>query len=199
MAKIGAMTQAGPFRTPAAGRFISLAEALSAARRLTLVRTPGDTKRVSVADPSGITQLGAYALDPLRHVLHCGAREVQLTPLASRLLQELAKRPGEMVERAALIDVLWRGDFLVGDPALSRLVSEIRRAVGDDARRPRLIQTVPRQGYRLVATVEQGAAAPIRVAPWGPQAWRLANQSIAIVLGGLTVLILAAMLARLFR
>lgn len=151
------------------------------------------------ADTSGLISLGSYALDPLRHVLLCGTREVQLTPLASRLLQELAKRPGEMVERSALIDVLWRGDFLVGDPALSRLVSEVRRATGDDARQPRLIQTVPRQGYRLVATLQQEARASPAPGPWWPQAWRLANGSIAIVLGGLTLLILAAMLARLFR
>ncbi len=157
----------------------------------------GDTTGVSVVAPAGIIHLGHYALDPLRNVLLCGAREVQLTPLASRLLQELAKRPGEMVERSALIEVLWRGDFLVGDPALSRLVSEIRRATGDDARRPRLIQTVPRQGYRLVATLQQVATPPPE--PWWPQAWRLANGSIAILLGGLTLLILAAMLARLFR
>lgn len=159
----------------------------------------GDTTGVSVANPSGLIHLGSYSLDPLRHVLLCGADEVQLTPLASRLLQELAKRPGEMVERSALIDLLWRGDFLVGDPALNRLVSEIRRATGDDARQPRLIQTVPRQGYRLVATLQQGATPLLTPGPWWPQAWRLANRSIAIVLGGLTLLTLAAMLARFFR
>lgn len=158
----------------------------------------GDSAGVNVTDRSGLIQLGSYALDPLRHVLLCGAREVQLTPLASRLLQELAKRPGEMVERATLIDLLWRGDFLVGDPALSRLVSEIRRAAGDDARQPSLIQTVPRQGYRLVTTLQQVAAPPVAAPSW-PEAWRLANRSIAILLVGLTLLILAAVLARLLR
>lgn len=107
-----------------------------------------------------LIRFGRYALDPWRNVLMIEAREVALTPLAARLLEALARRPGETVERTELIETLWRGDWRVGDPALHRVVSELRRAVGDDPRRPTLVQTVPRQGYRLVAEGPAPAAAP---------------------------------------
>lgn len=141
--------------------------------------------RSNASSPDDLLRFGAFALDPRRNVLRCGPREVQLSPLGSRLLQELAKRPGEMFERAELIDALWRGDWLVGDPALSRLVSEVRRAAGDNGREPTLIQTVPRRGYRLVAAPFSGEAAAPPGAAWWPQAWRLANVSLLILIGGL--------------
>lgn len=94
--------------------------------------------------------VGEFQLDLLTNRLDRHGRAVQLSPLASRFLQELAARRGSVVERAALIDALWRGDYLVGDPALNRVVSETRRAVGDNPRNPALIQTVHRHGYRLV-------------------------------------------------
>ncbi|MBX3428334.1 MAG: winged helix-turn-helix domain-containing protein [Hyphomonadaceae bacterium] len=77
--------------------------------------------------------------------------EASVSPLVARLLAELARAPGETIERAALIAALWRDDPLIADAALNRLVSEARQAVGDDPKNPSLIQTVPRRGYRLVA------------------------------------------------
>lgn len=103
--------------------------------------------------------VGEFQLDLLTHRLDRHGRAVQLSPLASRFLQELAARRGAVVERAELIHTLWRGDHLTGDPALNRVVSETRRAVGDNPRDPALIQTVHRQGYRLVGTEGGGAAA----------------------------------------
>jgi DNA-binding winged helix-turn-helix (wHTH) protein len=146
-----------------------------------------------------LLRVGGYELDPLRHVLLLGPREVQLTPIASRLLQLLAKRPDEVVERTDIITDLWRGDFLVGDPALSRVVSEIRAAVGDDKRRPTLIQTVPRRGYRLVtAPADPARIAVAKPSQW-PLAWRMANVSLALLLGGFALLVGLAILARHYR
>ena len=101
--------------------------------------------------------VGGFQLNLLTHRLACDDRTVQLSPLASRFLQALAARPGAVVDRAALIDAMWRGDYLTGDPALNRVVSETRRAVGDDPRNPALIQTIHRHGYRLVG-VDGGEA-----------------------------------------
>ena len=108
--------------------------------------------------------VGGFQLDLLTHRLASGEKTVQLSPLASRFLQALAARPGAVVDRAALIDAMWRGDYLTGDPALNRVVSETRRAVGDDPRNPTLIQTIHRHGYRLVGGDGDEAADP---------AWRL--------------------------
>lgn len=133
--------------------------------------------------------VGGFQLDLLTHRLAAGQRTVQLSPLASRFLQALAVRPGAVVDRAALIDALWRGDYLTGDPALNRVVSETRRAVGDNPRNPALIQTVHRHGYRLVGTDGGEAADPAWRAPTSNRAlwikgglWLAAL--IAIVVGG---------------
>ena len=152
-------------------------------------------------DPGGapLLQLGAYTLDTIRNVLIHDAREGPLTPLATRLLQLLATRPGELFGRTEIVDALWRGDWRTGDPALNRLVSEIRRAARDDRSSPKLIQTVPRQGYRLVvASAECSSAAPTGFARVS-QVWRLANSTLAIVIGGFALIFLLAILARLFR
>jgi DNA-binding winged helix-turn-helix (wHTH) protein len=146
---------------------------------------------------------GGYVLDTLSHALTRAGRTMQLSPLASRLLQMLAQRPGEVVERAEIIAALWKDDWLVGDPALSRLVSELRSETGDDAKRPTLIQTVPRRGYRLVTNVGAApnivAARPARAEPHWVRAWGLANRSLLILIGGSAALLVLALLARHFR
>jgi DNA-binding winged helix-turn-helix (wHTH) protein len=159
---------------------------------------------MSALEPSGPIDLGGgYVLDPLTHVLTRGDRVVRLSPLASRLLQLLAKRPGEVVERAEIIEALWKGDWLIGDPALTRLVSELRRDTADDPKRPALIQTVPRRGYRLVTQMsgaaDGSAPAVSETPPWWQTAWRLANQSLLIMIGGAALIMTLAILVRLSR
>ena len=148
--------------------------------------------------------LGArFKLDMLSNTLELDGRAITLSPLAAQLLNLLSQRPGEVVERAVLIDKLWRGDWLIGDPALSRVVSEIRSAVGEQAKRPTLIQTVPRRGYRLVLSAPgertaRAAPSAAGVRLW-PEAWRMANSTLAIVFCGLAALTALAILARHFR
>jgi DNA-binding winged helix-turn-helix (wHTH) protein len=95
-------------------------------------------------------EIGPYILDVYGNRLMDSGREISLSPLATRFLEMLAREPGAVVDRHRIIDEIWKGDYLTGDPALHRLVSEIRRAVGDNPRNPELIQTVHRRGYRLV-------------------------------------------------
>lgn len=147
-------------------------------------------------------QIGSYTMDSRRHVLSNGHGEVQLSPLAIRFLGLLSEQPDTVVERARIIDALWRGDWLVGDPALNRLVSEIRRAVGDDPRNPKLIQTVPRRGYQLVVMAPAPqesepeeraehlaeplpAAGPPPVPRWR-EVWGLVNRTLIILFVGVS-------------
>ncbi len=74
------------------------------------------------------------------------------------LLVYLASRPGEVVSKEELGRDVWKGAF-VGDDALVSAVAALRRALGDNARRPQLLQTIPKRGYRLIASV-----APAQVA-----------------------------------
>ena len=69
-----------------------------------------------------------------------------------QMLVILAERAGEVVSRDELHEQLWT-DAIVTDKALTRLASELRKAFGDDPRDPRVIATISKNGYRLVAPV----------------------------------------------
>ena len=72
----------------------------------------------------------------------------------------LASRPGELVTRDEIQKTLWGdGQFVEFEHAINTAVRKIRGALGDDVEKPRLIETLPRKGYRFVARVEAVARA----------------------------------------
>jgi TolB-like protein len=91
---------------------------------------------------------GRYRLDP-RGGLMSGDRNVRLTPKALALLSLMAGRPGEVITKEELFAAVWP-EVAVGDAALVTCIQELRRALGDDARRPRYIETLHRRGYRFI-------------------------------------------------
>ncbi len=97
-------------------------------------------------------RIGDWRFLPRRHVLHRDDEQRRLPRRLALILAELARTPGVTVERGTLIEAAWqrRG---VDEEALSRAIAELRQALGDDAREPRYIETIPKGGYRLVATV----------------------------------------------
>jgi len=84
---------------------------------------------------------------------------VRLEPKALELLLFLLGRPGRLVTKAEIQDAVWK-DTAVTENALTRLVAQIRKALGDDAREARYVETVATRGYRFVATLEESPAAP---------------------------------------
>ncbi len=89
------------------------------------------------------------------------------------LLVHLADHAGRTVSREALFRALWPG-LIVSDDTLTQVVIKLRKALGDNARSPSYIQTVPKSGYRLLASVEP-AEVTMDLAPRG-LADRLANR-----------------------
>lgn len=79
-----------------------------------------------------------------------GPNEVRLTPKASAVLRELVRHAGELVSKEALFASVWP-DTAVGDDALTACVKEVRRALNDDPKQPRFIETRHRRGYGFVA------------------------------------------------
>ncbi|MEI7037180.1 winged helix-turn-helix domain-containing protein [Fulvimonas yonginensis] len=80
-------------------------------------------------------------------------REVALEPKAMAVLMYLARHPGHVVSASELIEAVWQGRPM-GDNPVYRCIAQLRRALGDDARAPTYIATVPTKGYRLIAQVE---------------------------------------------
>ena len=103
-------------------------------------------------------QIGDWLLVPSTHSLSCADRSHRLPRRLVDLLVCLAARPGETWSREALIEAVWSRK-VVNDEVLSRAIAELRGLLGDDARDPRYIETLPKTGYRLLAEVRSGASA----------------------------------------
>jgi eukaryotic-like serine/threonine-protein kinase len=82
------------------------------------------------------------------------------------VLAALLERPGELVTREELQRKLWPADTFVDfEHGLNKAVNKVRDALGDDADRPRFVETLPRRGYRFIAPVEIVAPAPPAALP----------------------------------
>ena len=95
-------------------------------------------------------RFGDCIVDPRAHVLTRAGKEVPLSKKAFLLLEALIEKRPQVLPHRDLRDRIWPGTF-VGYSCLAGLVSEIRRAVGDDGRRPRCVRTVHGVGYAFIA------------------------------------------------
>jgi DNA-binding winged helix-turn-helix (wHTH) protein len=75
-----------------------------------------------------------------------------LEPKVMQVLVHLASHPNEVLSKDRLLEAVWHNTF-VGDDVLVRCISEIRYVFGDDPKSSRVIQTIPKGGYRLIAQV----------------------------------------------
>jgi Tol biopolymer transport system component/DNA-binding winged helix-turn-helix (wHTH) protein len=101
--------------------------------------------------------VAGWKVEPQLHCLVKGETSVHLEPKVMQVLVELAGHAGEVLSKDDLIKSVWPNTF-VGDDALIRCVSELRRVFEDDPRSPRVIQTISKVGYRLIAPVTYPAA-----------------------------------------
>jgi len=101
-------------------------------------------------------RFGRYRFDPTTGRLWSGRKEIRLTPKAASVLDALVTNAGQLVTREALFASVWEG-AAVSEDALTSCVQELRRALTDDAKHPRFIETRHRRGYRFVAAVEPAA------------------------------------------
>jgi len=111
-----------------------------------------------------------FELDLKTGELHKQSRRVRLQDQPARLLILLASHPGELVTREEIHRTLWEdGEFVEFEHAVNTAVRKIRSALDDDPDSPRIIETLPRKGYRFIAAVEFIAPAeaiePIVVSP----------------------------------
>lgn len=109
---------------------------------------------------SGCLEFAEFELDERAGELRRSGVAVHLPPQVWRVLVLLAKRAGELVSREELRREVWGEATLVDfELGLNHCINRLRVALGDDPGSQRVIQTVPRRGYRLVAPVRRGAPA----------------------------------------
>jgi TolB-like protein/DNA-binding winged helix-turn-helix (wHTH) protein/Tfp pilus assembly protein PilF len=102
-------------------------------------------------------QFGTFELDPAAGELRKHGIRIRLQDQPLQVLQQLLEHPGEVVTKEELQKRIWPADTFVDfDHGLYSAVQRLRDALGDTADTPRYIETLPRRGYRLIATVTNG-------------------------------------------
>src|ERR687893_1502851 len=102
-----------------------------------------------------------FVLDPSDRQLRRDEAPVELNARYLDALALLVGEAGKLVSKDRFMEEVWRG-VPVTDEALTQCIKTLRRQLGDDAARPRFIETVPKHGYRFIAPVEwtDGEPAP---------------------------------------
>jgi DNA-binding winged helix-turn-helix (wHTH) protein/pimeloyl-ACP methyl ester carboxylesterase len=99
---------------------------------------------------------GGFRFEAETGRLWSGTREIRLTPKASAVLKQLVLHAGEPVSREDLFATVWRGTA-VSDDALGSCIQELRRALEDNSKQPRFIETRHRRGYRFIARLSEAS------------------------------------------
>ena len=109
---------------------------------------------------SGAFRFDRFELDPADRRLSRDGATVELSARYLDALVLLASEPGRLVTKDRFHEEVWRG-IPVTDEALTQCITTLRRQLGDEAGRPRFLETVPKHGYRFIAEVERvGSSGP---------------------------------------
>lgn len=136
---------------------------------------------------SGGLRFDRFVLDMGDRQLRRGGEPVELNARYLDALALLVREAGRLVSKDRFMDEVWRG-VPVTDEALTQCVKTLRRQLGDDAARPRFIETVPKHGYRFIAPVESvaddNAPVPVNVDGSPPPAAPRYSLREFLLLGG---------------
>lgn len=133
------------------------------------MRPSGCDMQTTTLQQTSITQLeqgfylGDWLVLPQRHCLqHTDSdRQIHLEPKAIQVLQQLAHYNGEFLSREQLLKSVWNTRF-VSEDVLTGAVAAIRKALGDDSKNPRFIETRRGVGYRLIVSAKPNKPARSR-------------------------------------
>ena len=137
-------------------------------------------------------RVGPWLVQPSLNSISRNGATARLEPKVMEVLVCLADHAGETLPKEKLVQIVWPDTF-VTDDALKHGISELRRVLEDDARQPRIIQTIPKRGYRLIAPIESvnreqvaSPPSPSQVSP-KPSGLVRKRRVLAVVFGLLTV------------
>ena len=99
-----------------------------------------------------IYQFDDVTVDPASFQVTKAGNAVSLEPKAFEVLIFLISNPGRLIEKEELLNVVWK-DAFVTQNAMTRVIAQLRKALGDDAKQAKYIETVPTRGYRFVTEI----------------------------------------------
>jgi DNA-binding winged helix-turn-helix (wHTH) protein len=134
-----------------------------------------------------VYRLGEWSFLPASHELRREAESVRLEHRAAATLALLCERRGEMVPHRDIIDRVWSGRQVSAN-SVPVVIADLRRALGDDARRPRFVETVSKGGYRLIAPAETSAEPSPAPSP-RHHGWYVLAALLLLSLGGAAALL----------
>jgi DNA-binding winged helix-turn-helix (wHTH) protein len=113
--------------------------------------------------PSPYLHFGEFHLDLKRQTLFKNGTRVKLQEKLYQVLITLLENPGDTVTREAMRPRLWpNGTFVNFEASVNTAVNKLRQVLGDSAEKPVYVETIPRKGYRFIATVESVAPPAMR-------------------------------------
>src|SRR5262245_17246214 len=112
---------------------------------------------------SQVIRFATFEVDLQAQELRKAGLRLKLTGQPFQVLAILLEQPGVIITREELQKRLWPDTFVDVDHNLNTAINKIREALGDSAESPRFVETLPRRGYRFIATVD-GRGEPKRAA-----------------------------------
>src|SRR5215471_1268732 len=108
-------------------------------------------------DDQGLLEFHHYRIDARQKLLLRGTEVVPLAPKVFDTLLVLASARGRVVDKDDLLKQVWPGTF-VEEGSLARIISSRRKVLGDEGGEQRVIETIPKRGYRFVAPIREVAS-----------------------------------------
>ena len=132
---------------------------------------------------------GDFQFDETSRKLTCAGQRVRLPWQALGLLVLLIERPGETVTREEIQRNLWPTSSVEFEHSIDVALNRLRKALGDNSKDPRYIQTVPRNGYRFIEEVKSETSREPVVVHWEWTRRFKTYAAIAFFAGAVTFLI----------
>jgi DNA-binding winged helix-turn-helix (wHTH) protein len=123
------------------------------------------------ARSANLLRFDAFEVDLRAQELYKGGRRIKLQVQPFQVLAMMLERPGEVVTREEMQKRLWPADTFVDfDHSVNTAVKKLRQALGDDQKKPRYVETLPKRGYRFLATVKGPVGGSQQAATLAPAA-----------------------------
>lgn len=105
---------------------------------------------------TNMLRFDAFEVDLRAGELYRAGRKIKLQVQPFHVLAMLLERPGEVVTREEMQKRLWPADTFVDfDHSVNTAVKKLRQALGDDKKKPKFVETLPKRGYRFLGTVKK--------------------------------------------
>lgn len=160
---------------------------------------PSSVKKLIKEPDKPIYRFDRFVVDAQDFVVKRDDEAISLTPRAFDVLLLLLKNGGHVVEKRQLFDEVWKETF-VSDNALTKVVKELRHALGDSAEEPRYIETIPKRGYRFIGELNGNGKPAHDASVREPARQRSMRNTLSIVgMSALLVIAVAAIWVALTR